>query len=376
MPLVVGCGILPDRAMTGPADQAICRGFHHTPRTRYGTYPTATLGVPFLGEDLGTHSYNWNPFEKNGIVYTCHAGHIDIIHVRIAADWTAYLTSTSYRHLMRGDTRFSHRFGVDRSRHHVQVSYPEGWDSLPPVERSTVAHKVALAMGPYFTFTMLTWHEVLTWHGYKCTGLPVEYDSAFSWEDSLSNLLGTVIGTRAIQDAEHPYNRAVEIAIDDELGKLGIQPARVARRASHSVKGDWFTGDTVLFVDMKKRNFDIGLGDGYVTPTIVPDVAECPDAEPISYPVPRLDVPARYGFSISVEIEPREWEKDKILRIVHGDAGDNRINPELHLARIMDHIRQQAAARYGPEYMPEEHVDQHYVYTGGSSTGEGGGAAH
>jgi len=101
---------------------------------------------------------------------------------------------------------------------------------------------------------------------------------------------------------------------------------------------------------MKKRNFDIGLDDGFVTPTLVPDVAECPGAQAVSYPVPDLELLEEYGFSITVEIEPHEWEKDRILRIVHQDK---RINPQIDFPQIMDHMRRQAAARYGPEYSPD-----------------------
>lgn len=357
-----GCGLLPDKALSGPADQVVCRGFNAPPRIRYGTYPCAILGTPYLGRDVGSHGYYWPFFEKDGIAYTTRGGHIDIIHVRIAVDWTAYLTAESYKHLMRGDSHFSYKLAVDHSRNYVRISYPEGWASLPEAPRKAVARKMALAMGSYLCFTTVTWHEILTWYGYKCIGLPVEYASAFSWEDSFSNLLGTKVAVQALQDTKHSYNTAVKIAMDEELRVLGVQPARVALQAGRSVKGRWYTGDIALFVDMKKRNFDIGLDDGYVTPTLVPSVpgcAECADAEPVSYPVPTLQTLAEYGFSVTVEIEPHEWEKNKILRVVHENK---RINPEIHFPAIMDHMRRQAAARYGPEYDPERDQGQHYVY--------------
>jgi hypothetical protein len=358
--MLAGCGLLPDAARSGPADQAIYKGFSSRPRIRYGTYPCAILGTPYVGQKLGSHGYHWCPFEKDGIAYTCGAGHVDIIHLRIAADWTAYLITESYKHLMKGDSQFSYKLAVDRSRNFVQISYPKGWASLPDKTRSVIAREIAFAMGPHLTFTTVTWHEILTWYGFKCIGLPVEYASAFSWEDSYSNLLGTIIAVRALQDSQHPYNEAVKIAIDEEMAKLGIQPVQVGRRASDSVKGKWFTGNIALFVDMKKRNFDVGMDDGFVTPTTVPGVVECPGVQPVSYPVPDLDVLEEYGFSVTLEIEPHEWEKNKILRIVHQDK---RINPQLHFAQIMDHMRRQAAARYGPEYDPDRDKDNHPVFT-------------
>jgi hypothetical protein len=313
---------------------------------------------------MGAHGYTWPFFEKNGIAYTRRGGHIDVIHLRIAIDWTAYLTAKSYRHLMRGDPGFTCKLAVDRSRDYVRITYPPGWDSMSEEDRSPIARQVASAMGPYLAFTMVTWHEILTWYGFKCVGLPVEFASAFSWEDSYSNLLGTIIGARALQDTRHSYNKAVAIAIEEEMERLGIQPAHVAKQASASVRGDWYTGGLAVFVDMKKRNFDVGLDDGYITPTLVPGVAGCEGAEPLSYPVPTLDVLYKYGFSVAVEIEPHEWERGKILRTVHEDASERRVNPEQHFAKIMDHIRWEAAAMYGPEYRPEPPEERRLVYTG------------
>jgi hypothetical protein len=363
VPVAVGCRVVPDKALSCPADQVIDRGFSGPPRVRFGSYPSSNIGTFFKGPDLGTHGYCFRLSEKDGIAYACRGGHIDVIHVRITADWTAYLTATAYRHLMNRDRGFSCKLAVDRSRSFVTLSYPENWDNLPKTEQMEIAKEVAFAVGPYLAFTMTTWHEMLTWYGFKCIGPFPEYPSAFSWEDSYSNLLGTIIGTRALQDAEHKYNEAVKIALDQEMERLGIQPARVAKQASESVRGKWFTGNVIFQVDMKKRNFDIGLQDGYVTPTLVPEVSECPEAEPVSYPVPTLEVLAKYGFSAKLEIEPHEWERDRILRIVHGDGPGKRINPEEHFAIIMDHIRQEAAARYGPEYGPDRDVKPTTAYT-------------
>jgi len=327
-------------------------GFNSPPRVRYGSYAVANIGTTFLGSQMGPHDYYWPFFEKNGIAYTCRGGHIDVIHVRIAADWTAFLTAESYRHLMKSDPGFSYKLAVDRSRHYVQITYPPAWDCLAETDRSAIAHEVALAMGPYLAFTAVTWHEILTWYGYKCIGLPVEFASAFSWEDSYSNLLGARIAVQALRDSEHPYNEAVTIVMKEELEKLGIQPARVGRKASESVRGDWYTGGLPMFVDMKKRNFDIGLENGQITPTLVPDVQGCADAEPCPLPAPTLETLAEYGFSMTDGIEPHEWEKNRILRIVYDDKSGTRIDPERHFARIMHKIREEATARYGPEYNP------------------------
>jgi hypothetical protein len=358
-----GCRIMPDRALSYPADQVIYHGFSGPPRVRFGSYPSANIGTVFKGPDLGTHGYCFRLSEQDGIAYTCRGGTIDVIHVRIAADWTAYLAAVTYRHLMNHDSSFSFGLAVDRSRSIVTFTYPANWDRLPKMQQVTIAKEVALAVGPYLTFTMTTWHEMLTWYGFKCMGPFPEFPSAFSWEDSYSNLLGTMIAVRALQDSQHNYNEAVKIALDQEMQKLGILPARAAKRATETVRGKWWTGNIIFAVDMKKRNFDIGLENGYVTPTLIPEVSECPDAQPIPLPVPRLDVLAQDGFSVKVEIEPHEWEKDKILRLVHENNGRGRIIPDQQFALIMDDIRRQATAMYGPEYSPTYAARPKGLYT-------------
>ena len=327
-----------------------CRGGSEEPRVRFGCYPTPTVGATFLNPTaLGQHGYRSNRSEKNGIVYTCQGGHIDVAHLRLAADWTAYLTKRSFQCLMENEAQFSYKLGADRSRHYVEVSYPEDWARRPAPERAAAARESAAVLGPHLAFTMMTWHEVLTWFGYKYVGLPTAFASAFSWEDSYSNLLGTIVAVRALQDTEHSYDEAVTIALNEELERLGTLPARVAKDATAQVKGDWFTGSVVMFVDIMKRNFDIGLDDGLVTPTLLENVAACGGAQPMSYPVPRLDVPARHGFSVRLVVEPREWEKHAILAVVYPDAKqkNKRIDLTTHLPRIMDYIKQDAARRYG-----------------------------
>jgi hypothetical protein len=358
-----GCRVMPDSALSYPADQVLYHGFDGPPRVRFGAYPSSNIGTFFIGPNMGDHGYCFRLSEKDGIAYTCRGGHIDIIHVRIAADWTAYLAATTYRHLMGHESGFSCGLAVDRSKSIITFTYPSNWDSLPKIQQMAIAKEIALAVGPYLTFTMTTWHEMLTWYGFKCMGPFPEFPSAFSWEDSYSNLLGTIVGAQALRDSQHQYNDAVKIAIDRQMQTLGIQPASVARQASESVRGKWFTGNVIFHVNMMKRNFDIGLRNGYLTPTLVPGVAACPNPQPMPLPVPRLDAVRKYGFSVNVEIEPHEWEKDKLLRVVYGNKLQPRVRPDEHFALIMDDIRRQAAAMYGPEYSPDRDARPSTAYT-------------
>lgn len=308
------------------------------PRGRIGSYATLTLGTNFVGKDLGSHGYRFNLLERNGIVYTCKAGHIDITHSRKVADWTAFLASKTFKNLMKNETRFSFKL-KEPSLYFVELTYPENWRELPQKEH--IAYDISVKIGQYLAYTTTTWHEILTWFGYKSTGIILEFPSAFSWEDSFSNNFGSYIGALALQDTEHTFDEAVTLALDQELKKLDIQTINIARQAAEKVRGNWFSGD-FLFVNMKKRNLDIGIDDGYVTPTIIPTVCECEGAKPQPYPVPNLDFLSEYGFSVKLEIEPRVWESKKILGIVYSDGNGKRIQPKIHFAKIMDFIEKQA----------------------------------
>ena len=74
------------------------------PKIRMGNYPTATLAISFRDlEDLGPHGYGPRWGESNGIVYTCRAGHIDITHLRAAADWTRYVAELAFERMQSGE---------------------------------------------------------------------------------------------------------------------------------------------------------------------------------------------------------------------------------------------------------------------------------
>jgi hypothetical protein len=325
-----------------------------SPRVRMSCYASSSIGTVYADpNNLGTHGYKSGAHEKNGILYTCKGGHIDTPHVRKAADWTAYLAEKTSTNLQAGETEFSFKFW-EPSRYFVQIGYPDNWSSLSPAERERIVRDVSIGLGQYFAFTGLTWHEILTWFGYRPSPWYPEFASAFSWEDTFSNVMGTHLAVQALRDTEHPYDEAMTLAFDRELEGLEAQPLKVAKQASKAVKGEWYSGSFLFLVDIKKRNLDIGLSDGLITATIVPSLAACPDAEPHSYPAPDLDFLADYGFAVKLEIEPREFQKGKILRIVYPDRKQRkkRIEPAVHFAPIMEYLKQETIRKYGAETLP------------------------
>jgi hypothetical protein len=308
------------------------------PRARIGHLPTATFGISFPDPNhLGTHAYGLNFYsEKSGIVYTCKGGHIDLDHIRGNADNTRYLIKLIRKTLSQQRRDFSFNLTGEMSTHKIHLTYPGNWDRRP--DKDKIIDEIAFATAPYLSFEATTWHEILTWFGVHFALLEPEFNSAFSWEDSYSNLIGTQIGVEAVKDAGHNFDQAVTIAIYKKLKELGIQPRSTAIAASDKVRGDWYTGN--LVPDMKMRNFDIGL-DGSVTPTLVPGVDDCNDP-PLTLPVPTLATLRRYGFSMTYEIKPNYiLEQGRIFKA----AGSKRIFPEKQFPVLIEYMKKESRKR-------------------------------
>ncbi len=311
------------------------------PRLRLGTYASDTPGTNFICPTrLGNHSYKYSFFERNGIVYTCRGGHIDITHLRITADYTKFLTGMVKECLNSGRSDFTFKLNVEPSIYFATLKYPESWDKIDGSQKQTIIDEISLELGQYLTFQMTTWHEILTWYGYKCMWILPETPSAFSWEDIYSNLLGVRLAEKALKDTQHSYDEAMTIAINDELEYLGVQPPKIARAAASKMQGKWYDG--FMFVNMKQRNMDTGLDDGFVSPLLSPDISECPGALPQSYPAPNLNKLNSYGFEIDVKIEPREFEKGKILKHIYPDGGGKFIDIEKDIPIILAEIEKEA----------------------------------
>lgn len=330
-------------------------GFHgvghgrKAPRIRMSCYATSTVGTTYANpRRLGQHSYKSSKGEENGIMYTCRGGHIDIAHLRKGADWTVFLAERTLDQLKANKTKFSFKL-YEPSKYFVHVEYPENWRSLPDEERQQIAREISIRLGQYFSFIGCTWHEIVTWFGYRPFVLYPEFASAFSWEDCYSNLLGVNIAAEALRDTQHEYDEAVTQALIRELDSQGPQPKKTAVRAAEKMRGKWFTGDFLFLINLKGRNLDIGLDDGHITPWLVPSLDECPGAKPKDSPVPNLDFLADYGFSVKLEIEPREVEKAKILKAAYPNTKkrSKRIEPAVHFRAIMNQIEREAEKKFG-----------------------------
>ena len=310
------------------------------PRLRISDYFGSPTEIRFPDpNDLGPHCLEPCPDEKLGLIYTCKAGFIDLGHLREAADRTHYAAGFIYHNILRNYTNCSTRI-IEPSRYHLKILYPHGWRTLPYTERQAIAREISIIYGQYLAHTSLIWHEIITWYGFSSAGIFPENISAFSWEDPYSDVLGTYLGMTALGKSGKSFEKTMEQLIYQTLDKLDAQPSDVAQQAARQVKGEWFEGGYYFFVKMKKRNFDVGLDDGVVTPWLVPGI--CPDAVPLGCPVPNPgSILDKYGFKMRLEIDPAVFEKDKIYKHLNLKASE-RVNPSVHFPRIIEAIRKQA----------------------------------
>lgn len=309
------------------------------PRPRPGCYAGSTFGVKFLDvNSLGSHNYSSFFGEADGIAYTCRGGHIDLAHLRIAADNVYYLYNKFFKNLQAGDTELTYKLNTDPSTFVFHIAYPSDFKTLPNGRQQEIIHELSLELAQYGTWYMVTWHEVLTWFGMKAFCVVPQFQSAFAWEDSYSNLLGTIIGVKAIRHPNTDFNAAMTIVIKDELKKLGICSKETAYYASEKMRGKWFKGNVDVIILL--RGLNIGSDDGFVSPSLVPDI--CPQAQAINYPVPKLNIAGRYGFKVDLEIKSHGGATNRCLEIIYPSGKIGPILPAAHLPVIMKTIRQQA----------------------------------
>ncbi len=192
--------------------------------------------------DFGEHSYGGPArTERNGALYTLQGGFIDFSHVRVAADWTVYLT---FKILCEQDSIVLSPEAGDLTL------YLKNIDKLSLDEVTTMAQKIA--------FERLTWHETASWYYHRPYIKISEQQSAFTPEDNYSNFTGTVIGKSiALRLLNNPEGLPYAQVATEEIKKYisGLDPVKGRKETKQAYKLVDLTRQGRI--DESKRNQDV-----------------------------------------------------------------------------------------------------------------------
>src|SRR5262245_17365441 len=150
--------------------------------------------------------------EADGIVYTRRAGFIDLAHVRITIDTVRYCTEQIRAAQARGESSVT-LMTLEGSAFRVQ------WE-----DAGDLHDELSLRLGQRVAYLMMTWHEVLTWFGYRTVSWIDESPSAFTWDDTMSHVIGLEVAGEVLRDGDsgRSFNDAVTVALRAKLKEVGI----------------------------------------------------------------------------------------------------------------------------------------------------------
>lgn len=322
-------------------------------RDRLGEFadpPRARMGaLPFYGlftlydraeiEALGEHSYqragllSQHSEHERGIVYTQRAGFLDIAHIRNSADMTAYIYSRARLAIAEGWPRFQFK-GYEPSVYTVSLHYPEGWRDIPEPRRARIIEEIALTLAQRTAFDVMSWHEIITWHGYKSTGILPEKNSAFTYDDIPSHALGVRLAAEAIRSGSD-FDQQMTQRLDEVLDMLGAVDPPTQDRAIRAVEGAWWVEPG----EPRRRLFDLGTGDGVIEPWVIESLMVDQRHDFRLPPLRAIGGVDLDGFW-SVEIDPKVLEAYKLRRVLRTDR--RHIHPDTDFPVLVRDIANRA----------------------------------
>lgn len=287
----------------------LCASGCSGPKLRLGTLPYP--GIPILHkvvdpEKLGQHRYQsyiglLDKEQERGIIYTRRAGFIDIAHLRHTIDWTravALEIAPAIATEVPGVT-FD---GAFYTRVHLRFHYPPGWDELPADQRRELKRDVIILIAQRTAYALGAWHEIITWWGWSRVPLFPERRSSFTYDDTISHLVGMEIARHVLSEGEGSYNQAVTTAVNESLDRLDPVPPDVTRKAIQAVEGWWWNGGPL------KRHLQTGYNGEIIHPMLVPAFASA-DGDAEAYTLPTLADIDSHGLDLGgfyeLELEPK-----------------------------------------------------------------------
>ncbi|MFG0307492.1 MAG: DUF4056 domain-containing protein [Phycisphaerales bacterium JB040] len=364
-------------AMGGLAGLSACRGaitsgcdggelagadfgdFGRSPSPRIGSIPfpsVVSLYEVADPSDLGRHVYrDGSAFEgggerARGIVYTERAGFLDLAHVRNTVDHAAHVHARLRHALRSGDGCVRYRL-AEPSVYTVEIDYPPSWWELGEAERLGLADDVAVLASEVLASHSMTWHEVLTWFGYRSVVLVSERPSAFTYDDPASHAVGAIVAGRALRESAPvspgeagPFEGAVTRWLAAVLRELGAESPAGTRAAVEAVRGEWWEGRSVL-----RRMVS---GERVVPWLLARDVGA--GVEPAEFRTGRLSGLSGHGAcpSLRARVEPRVREGGVILRALEEARGPGdvpgSVDLEEDLPALLAYVRAEVVREFGP----------------------------
>jgi len=293
------------------------------PRDRLGALPYPGPMTLYESADpaaLGQHRYESKPRwfhtdeTEHGIIYTTRAGFVDLAHMRITIDLARYCTEHVRRAIRNGASSVPLET-LEGSVFFVNLHFPDNWPPRADDPRElAIADEVAIRTGQRIAYRMMVWHEFITWFGYRSVAFLDESPSAFTYDDTMSHVIGLRVAGRALRDKSpgRSYDEAVTLALNDELANLGAVSPAETDRAADAVERTWWT-----LSGTSTRNLAIGLDDDPIRPWLVPGFD--PDhTAPAAFELPSLKNVAGRDFSgfYSIAIDPRIFVAWRIRHVL------------------------------------------------------------
>jgi hypothetical protein len=310
-------------------------------------------------DELGPHSYDAGAVrvdfadrqpiavdsERNGLVYTCQGGFIDIAHVRDNVDWALFLAAQFGRKL---GGAFEIDLGNEAGRRRVEVR-PLAKEVIDRVGR----RRISVWLAEWLAFQLSVWHELATWYGFESVAGFPERDSAFSPEDLYSNALGgrllAGIVHRRQADTARLYDKAVDAWLLQVLAYLKPVPKDVAREAVAAIDGRWWDSRARLPSPalVLRRSFDVASP---LLPWRVPEDVAPPalaafcageTARPLWIYGERLGVPLARYVTLRIELDAERAANEHL-------RGYGGVVTQDDFPALTESVRRQALREFGP----------------------------
>ena len=321
-----------------------CASMMATPTQRIGALPCPGPFTLYALADPGEATYDR---AVRGILYSSKAGFLDLAHILRTLDWTQYAHAQVEPALRSKKTEIEFP-GIDLADFSVRFSYPTDWDAMPAGEREALAKELAIQVAERVAFDAMMWHEIITWYGFKTVLVGSEKRSAFTYDDTISHVIGTNAGDWALRHPTGTWGTDAAQGVAHALRDVKVMPLEAAQQAVYRVEGQWWANGSTT-----RRMLDVGQHSGVIQPWLVRGMPGS-DAHGTAFPVPGPKTIGGRDFSglATLLIRPSLLTPSRVREITPGQP--EWIDARRHFPVIVDQVRKEFLDEFGP------HADQPY----------------